>query len=79
MKVTIRYMDDSTSTIDVEGDGLTLGTNDEYFTIEDEDEQPLGWIVRENVKYVILGELIDSFKDDDRNDKNRDDRDRRDY
>lgn len=63
MKVTIRYMDDSISIIDVEGDELVLGSSDEYFTIEDSDENVVGWIVRANVKYVIMGELIDNFKD----------------
>lgn len=63
MKVTIRYMDDSVSVIEVDGDELTLTSTDEYFTIEDENEQAIGWIVRENVKYVVMGELIDNFKD----------------
>ena len=78
-KVTIRYMDDSTSTLEVDGDDLTLSSTDEYFTIEDENEQAVGWIVRENVKYVVIGELIDKFNDakystdDDRN-KDRDGR-----
>ena len=63
MKVTIRYMDDSISVIDVEGDELVLNSTDEYFTIEDDSENVVGWIVRANVKYVIMGELIDNFKD----------------
>jgi len=64
MKVTIKYMDDSTSVIEVDGDELTLNSNDEYFMIEDSDENVIGWIVRQNVKYVIMGQLIDNFKDE---------------
>ncbi len=76
MKVTIKYMDDSISVIEVPGDELTVDSNDEYFTIEDDSENVVGWIVKQNVKYVIMGELIDNFKDS-KNDN--DDRNRRDY
>ena len=80
MKVTIRYMDDSVSTLEIDGDELSLGSNEEYFTIEDSDEVVMGWIVRANVKYVIMGELIDKFQDGNvKDDRDRDDRVRREY
>ena len=80
MKVTIRYMDDSVSTLEIDGDELSLTSTDEYFTIEDSEEVVMGWIVRENVKYVIMGELIDKFQDGKANDRDDDrDRDRRNY
>jgi len=63
MKVTIRYMDDSISVLEIEEDSITFDTDANYFILQNDDEQPLGWIVKENVKYVIIGELIDDFKD----------------
>ena len=63
MKVTIKYIDDSTSVLNVNEDKITLNSDETYFMLENEDEEIIGWIVRENVKYVIIGELIDSFKD----------------
>lgn len=43
----------------------------------------VGWIVRENVKYVVMGELIDNFKDakydNDLQNRDKDKEERRSY
>lgn len=68
-KVTIRYTDDSISVIDVpmpnedDEENLTVSSQDDYFTLDDENDNSVGWIVKENVKYIIVGELINNIRD----------------
>jgi hypothetical protein len=65
-KVTIRYMDDSISVIELpsgeEEYTIRAGDDGDYFIIEDTNENAVGWIVCNNVKYVVLGEIIDNFQ-----------------
>jgi hypothetical protein len=61
-------MDDSISVIELPSEdeenafGVKSDEEGKYFIIEDNNENEVGWIVSENVKYVVLGELVDNFK-----------------
>lgn len=63
MKVTIKYIDDSISVIDIPDNGneYIINAGDDYFTIDDENDNSVAWIVKDNVKYVVMGELIENF------------------
>jgi len=61
-------MDDSISVIDIpsqdEEETFYVKTDEDgdYFIIEDSNENEVGWIVSENVKYVVMGEMVDNFQ-----------------
>ena len=64
MDLTIKYVDGSISVFELEDGEYNICDDEDgdFFRIQD-DEQTLGWITKENVKYIVMGKLRDKITD----------------